>query len=95
MRCIFISEEWFEVHTYWGWFRLDRGAYEDYVAGKLWITWVPGKRQAQVTASHAEDLLEWQVLKQLDGGEAAELTAHMREVMTKPEFLFLGLLFQS
>ena len=33
----------YEVHTYWGWFRLDEGAYQDYLAGKLWITWVPGK----------------------------------------------------
>lgn len=33
----------YEVHTHWGWFRLDEGAYADYLAGKLWITWVPGK----------------------------------------------------
>ena len=33
----------YEVHTYWRWFRLDEGAYQDYLAGKLWITWVPGK----------------------------------------------------
>ena len=25
----------YEVHTYWGWFRLDEGAYQDYLAGKL------------------------------------------------------------
>ena len=54
MRCIFIHEEWFEVNTYWGWFRLDLGAYRDYLAGKLWITWVPAgmqARQATTTAS--------------------------------------------
>lgn len=44
MRCIFISKEWHVVHTHWGAFRLDDGAYQDYLAGKLWITWVPGKR---------------------------------------------------
>ena len=31
----------YEVKTYWGYFRLDEGAYEDYLKGKLWITWVP------------------------------------------------------
>lgn len=48
MRCIFIREECFEVHTHWGWFRLDEGAYRDYLAGKLWICWKPrGLRRAQ------------------------------------------------
>ena len=52
MRCFFIHEEWFEVHTYWGWFRLDRGAYQDYLAGKLWISWVPaGARNPQAHAA--------------------------------------------
>jgi hypothetical protein len=56
MRCIFILDEYYEVKTYWGWFRLDRGAYEDYLAGKLWITWVPGKRILQPPATKAEAL---------------------------------------
>lgn len=38
-----LHEEFYDVHTHWGWFRLDEGAYRDYLAGKLWITWVPGK----------------------------------------------------
>ena len=42
-RCIFINEELYEVQTHWGWFRLDEGAYRDFLAGKLWITWKPGK----------------------------------------------------
>ncbi len=46
MRCIFINEEYYEVHTPWGWFRLDEGAYRDYLAGKLWIAWSPGKANA-------------------------------------------------
>lgn len=57
MRCIFIIEEYYDVKTYWGWFRLDRGAYEDYLAGKLWITWVPGKRQELIAASKEEPAL--------------------------------------
>ncbi len=36
-----INEDWYEVPTFWGWFRLDEAAYRDYLAGKLWITWVP------------------------------------------------------
>ena len=32
------------VETHWGVFSLDEGAYKDYLAGKLWITWEPGKR---------------------------------------------------
>lgn len=36
-----LREETYEVQTYWGWFRLDRSAYQDYLAGKLWISWVP------------------------------------------------------
>ena len=42
MRCILIYENMYEVQTHWGWFRLDEGAYRDYLAGKLWITWTPG-----------------------------------------------------
>ena len=36
MRRIFMNQNCkYEVHTYWGWFRLDEGAYQDYLAGKL------------------------------------------------------------
>jgi len=35
----------YEVCTYWGWFRLDEGAYQDYLRGKLWISWVPGQKE--------------------------------------------------
>lgn len=40
----------YEVKTYWGYFRLDEGAYEDYLKGKLWITWVPGKPKTELAA---------------------------------------------
>ena len=33
----------YEVQTKYGWFSLDEGAYQDYLAGKLWITWPPDK----------------------------------------------------
>ena len=32
------------VTTHWGTFSLDEGSYQDYLAGKLWISWVPGKK---------------------------------------------------
>ena len=42
----------YEVKTYWGYFRLDEGAYEDYLKGKLWITWMPREHsQAKITAA--------------------------------------------
>lgn len=31
------------VTTHWGTFSLDEGSYQDYLAGKLWICWRPGK----------------------------------------------------
>ena len=31
------------VTTHWGTFSLDEGAYQDYLAGNLWICWTPGK----------------------------------------------------
>ena len=49
-----IQEETYIVHTHWGWFRLDGGAYRDYLAGKLWITWVPGKRNVLPETGHEE-----------------------------------------
>ena len=40
------------VTTHWGTFSLDEGAYQDYLAGKLWICWTPGKStQPQNTTS--------------------------------------------
>ena len=40
----------YEVHTKYGWFSLDEASYQDYLAGKLWITWPPEKRDEQVIA---------------------------------------------
>lgn len=33
----------YEVCTRWGCFSLDEASYQDYLAGKLWISWEPGK----------------------------------------------------
>lgn len=35
------------VTTHWGTFSLDEGSYQDYLAGKLWICWSPGKLDQQ------------------------------------------------
>ena len=45
----------YEVHTKYGWFSLDEGSYQDYLAGKLWITWPPekGKEATQVDRAPA------------------------------------------
>ena len=38
------------VTTHWGTFSLDESSYQDYLAGKLWICWTPGKpEQTQQT----------------------------------------------
>ena len=52
-----LLDESYEVRTHWGWFRLDRGAYEDYLAGKLWITWIPEKPKEQAAEQRKEDVL--------------------------------------
>lgn len=39
------------VTTHWGTFSLDEGAYQDYLAGNLWICWTPGKPQQKQTVS--------------------------------------------
>ena len=39
------NNERYIVHTHWGCFSLDEGAYRDYLAGKLWISWRPGKQE--------------------------------------------------
>ena len=44
MRCFFIQEHSrHEVQTQWGCFCLDDASYQDYLAGKLWISWSPSK----------------------------------------------------
>ena len=40
------------VTTHWGIFSLDEGSYQDYLNGKHWICWAPGKPARQVPANH-------------------------------------------
>ena len=41
------------VTTHWGTFSLDECSYQDYLAGKLWICWTPGKtNQQQAPTDH-------------------------------------------
>ena len=35
------------VTTHWGTFSLDEGSYQNYLDGKLWICWTPGKQNQQ------------------------------------------------
>ena len=42
----------YEVQTKYGWFSLDEGAYQDYLAGKLWITWPPENKQVKPKAEY-------------------------------------------
>ena len=41
------------VTTHWGSFSLDERAYRDYLAGKLWISWVPGQSQKAPTSDNS------------------------------------------
>ena len=40
------------VTTHWGTFSLDEGSYQDYLAGKLWICWSPGKKEPTQPAAN-------------------------------------------
>ena len=52
----------YEVHTKYGWFSLDEGAYQDYLAGKLWITWPPEKGEDKPKADHVPQNISKQAL---------------------------------
>ncbi len=52
----------YEVHTKYGWFSLDEGAYQDYLAGKLWITWPPEKGEEKPKAEHVPQNVSEQAL---------------------------------
>lgn len=52
----------YEVHTKYGWFSLDEGAYQDYLAGKLWITWPPEKGEEKPKVDHVPQNISEQAL---------------------------------
>lgn len=39
------------VTTHWGTFSLDEASYQDYLAGRLWISWNPGKQEQSTPPS--------------------------------------------
>ncbi len=51
------SDESYEVNTHWGRFLLDRRSYEDYLAGRLWISWKPGGHSRQTETQAVAVLL--------------------------------------
>ena len=60
------NETKYEVKTKWGWFRLDEGAYKDYLRGRLWINWVPGslRKEADAPAPSVEYPIPKNISKQ-------------------------------
>ena len=42
----------YEVQTKYGWFSLDERSYQDYLAGRLWITWPPEDQQPKPKAEY-------------------------------------------
>ncbi len=52
----------YKVHTKYGWFSLDEGAYQDYLAGKLWITWPPEKGDEKPKADQVPQNISEQAL---------------------------------
>ena len=98
----------YEVKTYWGYFRLDEGAYEDYLKGKLWITWVPEEHnQTKITAAppihvsdeavelynKAEKLGAWELLQAAFPWECAALPFNRR--MSEVEIYEMNLSVRS
>ena len=45
------------VTTHWGTFSLDEGSYQDYLAGKLWISWVPGAKSKETEQQIDKDAI--------------------------------------
>ena len=43
---LYTEQNYHVVRTRWGVFRLDEGAYRDFLAGKLWISWDPSRPSA-------------------------------------------------
>lgn len=52
----------YKVQTRYGWFSLDEGSYQDYLAGKLWITWEPGKQSEKPNMDYVPPNVSQQAL---------------------------------
>ncbi|MBR5093515.1 MAG: hypothetical protein IK095_00335 [Oscillospiraceae bacterium] len=71
------------VHTHWGWFRLDEGAYRDHLAGKLWIDWKP---KSMASSEKEEETLPAQEIPPCVTEEAVRLRD---EAARRDVFLFV------
>lgn len=69
------------VTTHWGTFSLDEGSYQDYLAGKLWICWTPGKQeQPQMVADHIPANISDRAVALRDQAEKAGILAILRQI---------------
>lgn len=85
MRCFFIQEHSrHEVQTQWGCFCLDDASYQDYLAGKLWISWSPSKPNPPKTMPRRN--VSTQALRLCD--EAAAKGAYAVFISAFPELQF-------
>lgn len=53
----------YEVQTRYGWFSLDEASYQDYLVGKLWITWPPEKGKEPPKQEYAPKNISKQALE--------------------------------
>ena len=69
------------VTTHWGTFSLDEGSYQDYLAGKLWICWTPGKlEQPQAVTDHIPANISDRAVTLRDQAEKAGILATLRQI---------------
>ena len=72
------------VTTHWGTFSLDEGSYQDYLAGKLWICWTPGKPDQQPTPSeHIPVNVTEQAVALRDQADKAGILATLQKLGTQ------------
>ena len=67
--------ETYIVKTHWGTFRMDARSYRDYLQGKSWISWVPGRKDADPAAKGTLPELPPEVTEdalRLRGGASSE-----------------------
>lgn len=60
----------YEVQTKYGWFSLDEGAYQDYLAGKLWITWPPDKSTKKTNTEYVPQNVSQEAITLRDAANA-------------------------
>lgn len=71
----------YEVETQYGWFSLDEGAYQNYLAGKLWISWSPQKQQTQaVVAGQAPPNVSEEALQLRERAERMGIIRVLRQM---------------